>query len=79
MAKRNEKTLTSIWELLMNSKAYRKALVLAFEHKKLPTSISPEQMVCSLTETPLRAVVFTDEDLPLEGRTITKLHSSKLK
>ena len=52
----------------MNSKAYREALVLALDHKKLPTSISPEQMVCSLTETPPGAVVFIDKDLPLEGR-----------
>ena len=52
----------------MNSKAHREALVLALDHKKLPTSISPEQMVCLLTETPQGAVVFTDEDLPLEER-----------
>ena len=77
--KRDKKTLASVWELFMNSKAHREALVVALDHKKLPTSISPEQMVCSLTETPLRAVVFTDEDLPLEGRTITKLYSSKLR
>ena len=43
-------------------------MVLALDHKKLPTSISLEQMVCSLTETPPGAVVFTDEDLPLKGR-----------
>ena len=42
IAKRDEKTLASVWELLMNSKAHREALVLALDHKKLPTSISPE-------------------------------------
>ena len=52
----------------MNSKAHREALVLALDHKKLLISISHKQIVCSLTETPPRAVVFTDEDLPLEGR-----------
>ena len=52
----------------MNSKAHREALVLALDHKKLPTLISPEQIVCSLTETPSGAMVFTDENLPLEGR-----------
>ena len=41
-AKRDEKTLASIWELPMNSKAHREALVLALDHKKLPTSISLE-------------------------------------
>ena len=39
--KRDEKTLASVWELLMNSKAHREALVLALDHKKLPKSISP--------------------------------------
>ena len=67
-AKRDEKTLASVWELLMNSKAHREALVLALDHKKLPTSISPEQMVCSLIETTPGTVIFTDDDLPLEGR-----------
>ena len=52
----------------MNSKAHWKALVLALDHKKLPTSISPEQIVCSLIETPLGAVLFTNEDLPFEGK-----------
>ena len=67
-AKRDEKTLASIWELLMNSKAHREALVLALDYKKLPISISPEQIVCSLKKTPLGAMVFIDKDLPLEGR-----------
>ena len=52
----------------MNSKAHWEALVLALDHKKLPTSISPEQMVCSLTETAPRMVIFTNNDLPLEER-----------
>ena len=52
----------------MNSKAHREALVLALDHKKLSTTISPDQMVCSLTETVPRAIIFTDEYLPLEGR-----------
>ena len=67
-AKRDEKTLASIWELLMNSKTHREALVLALDHKKIPTSYTPEQMICSLTENAPGAVVFTDDDLPLEKR-----------
>ena len=41
---------------------------MALDHKKIPISHTPEQMVCSLTESPLRAMIFTDNDLPLEGR-----------
>ena len=52
----------------MNSKAHREALVLALDHKKIHVSHTPEQMICSLTEGSPRAVVFTDDDLPLEGR-----------
>ena len=41
-AKRDEKTLASIWELLMNSKIHREALVLALDHKKIPKSYTLE-------------------------------------
>ena len=51
-AKIDEKTLTNVWELLMNSKAHREALVLPLGHKKILISHTPEQMVCSLAETP---------------------------
>ena len=52
----------------MNSKAHQEALVLALDHKKIPISHAPEQIVCSLTENPPRVVVFTNDDLPLKGR-----------
>ena len=67
-AKRDKKTLASVWELLMNSKTHQEALVLALDHKKIPISHTHEQMICSLTENAPGAVVFTDNDLPLEGR-----------
>ena len=31
-------------------------------------SCTPEQMVGALTETPLGPIIFSDDDLPLEGR-----------
>ena len=52
----------------MNSKAHQEALVLTLNHKKIPISHTPEQMNCSSTENAPGAVVFTDDDLPLEGR-----------
>ena len=52
----------------MNSKIHMKALVMALDHKNILISYTPEQMICSLTESPPGAMVFTDDDLPLEGR-----------
>ena len=52
----------------MNFKVHREALVLALDHKKIPISHTLEQMIYSLIESPPRAMVFTDDDLPLEGR-----------
>ena len=52
----------------MHSRDHREALVLALDQKKISMSCTPEQMVGSLTETPLGAIVFSDDDLPLEGR-----------
>ena len=66
--KKDEKTLVSVCELLMNSKIYREALVMALDHKKIPISYTPKHMVCSLIENPPGAMVFTDDDLPSEGR-----------
>ena len=66
--KRVPQTLASVWELLMNSKIHREALILALDHKKVPIICTPEQMICSLTENAPGAVVFTDDDLPLGGR-----------
>ena len=36
--KRDEKTLTSVWELLMHSRAHWEALVMALDHKKIPVT-----------------------------------------
>ena len=66
--KRVPPTLASVWELLMNSRVHREALVMALDHKKLPIACTPEEMINSLTETAPGTVIFTDDDLPLEGR-----------
>ena len=66
--KKDEKTIASVWELLMHSKVHQEALVMALDQKKIPTSFTPEHMVNSLIETPQGAIVFIDNNLLLEGR-----------
>ena len=65
---KKEEIIASVWELLMYSRDHREALVLALDQKKIPMSCTPEQMVGSLTEIIPGAIVFSDDDLPLEGR-----------
>ena len=52
----------------MHSRDHREALVLALDQKRISMSCTPEQMVGALTETPLGTIIFSDDDLPLEGR-----------
>ena len=52
----------------MHSNAHWEALVMALEHKKIPSTHTPKQMVNSLMESPLGTIMFTDYGLPLEGR-----------
>ena len=52
----------------MHSRDHKEALVLALNQKKIPMSYTPKQMIGSLTETPPGAIIFSDDDLPLEGR-----------
>ena len=42
---KKEEIITSVWELLMHSRDYRKALVLALDQKRISTGCTPEQMV----------------------------------
>ena len=42
--------------------------MLALDQKKISMSCTPAQMIGSLTKTPPGAILFSDEDLPLEGR-----------
>ena len=71
-AKRDKKSLASVWELLMHSRVHREALVMALDHKKIHKTCTPNQMVDSLIETPQGAIVFTEDDLPLEDRDHSK-------
>ena len=52
----------------MNSRVHKEALVRALDQKKISMICTPNQMVNSLMESPEGVVIFTDEDLPLEGR-----------
>ena len=63
-----EEVIASVWELLMHSRDHREALVLALDQKRISMSCTPEQMVGALTETPLGTIIFSDDDLPLEGK-----------
>ena len=72
-----EDVIASVWELLMHFGDHQEALMLALDQKKISMSCTPAQMIGSLTETPLGSITFSDEDLPLEGRTITALCLSK--
>ena len=63
-----EEVVASIWKLLMHSRDHREALVLALDQKRISMSCTPEQMVGALNKTPLGTIIFSDDDLPLEGR-----------
>lgn len=63
-----EEIIASVWELLMHSRDHSEALVLALDQRKISMGYIPEQMVSSLTETPQGTIMFSDNDLPLEGR-----------
>ena len=52
----------------MASKKYRDALVRALDDAKIATDASPGEMIASLMKASSNAVTFSDEDLPLEGR-----------
>ena len=52
----------------MQSKIHRDAMVQVLLERKVPAGTTPQQLVSSLMQKPERAITFTDEDLPLEGR-----------
>ena len=52
----------------MQSKVHRDAMVQILHERKVSANITPQQLVSSLMQKPKGAIVFTDEDLPLEGR-----------
>ena len=58
----------SIWEHLMHSSSYRKALVKALANMNIQTTVTPEAMVARITENKQGVITFSDADLPVEGR-----------
>ena len=52
----------------MQSKIHRDAMVHTLHERKVPAGITPEQLASTLMQKPEGAIVFPDEDLPLEGR-----------
>lgn len=59
----------SIWELLIASKPHRDAIIKALESIEVPVSASPEVTVASIYVNPRGFLTFSDDDMPLEGRT----------
>ena len=74
-----EEVIASVWELLMHFRDHREALVLALDQKKISMGCTPEQMVGSLTETPLGAIIFLMMISHWKGETTTGHCLSKLK
>ena len=64
----SEKIVFNIWELLMQYKIHGDAVVQVLHERKVSTNTTPQQLVSSLMQKPEGAIMFTDEDLPLEGR-----------
>ena len=52
----------------MQSKIHQDAMVQFLHERKVSTGITPQQLVSSLMQKSEGVIVFTDEDLPLEGR-----------
>ena len=52
----------------MAFKKHRDALVKALDDAKIAIDASPCEIIASLMQAPSNVVTFSDEDLPLEGR-----------
>ena len=52
----------------MQSKIHQDAMVQVLNERKVSTNTTPQQLVSSLIQKPKGAIIFTNEDLPLEGR-----------
>ena len=62
------KANVSIWEILMHSSNYKKALVKALAKMNIQTTTTLEAMVAKVTENKQGVITFFDADLPVEGR-----------
>ena len=56
----------------MHSSSHRKALVKALAKINIETTATPEAMVAKVTENKHGVITFSDEDLPVEGRTYNR-------
>ena len=63
---KKEKANMSIWELLMHSSRYRKALVKVLDKMNIQTTIMPQAIVAKVTKNKQDVITFSDEDLPVE-------------
>ena len=57
----------SIWSLLASSSIHRDALIRALGQIRVETTTTPEGLIHMITADRATCIVFSDEDLPLEG------------
>ena len=67
----------SIWSLLASSTTHRETLIRALIRIRVDTTTSPEGLIHMLTAGRASCIVFSEDDLPLEGSDHTRpLHIS---
>ena len=67
----------SIWSLLASSTTHRETLIRALSRIRVDTTTSPEGLIHMLTAGRASCIVFSEDDLPLEGSDHTRpLHIS---
>ena len=57
----------SIWSLLAFSSTHRDALIRALSHIRVETTTTPKGLIYMVTPSRITCIVFSDDDLPLEG------------
>ena len=57
----------SIWSLLASSSTHRDPLIRALIHIRVDTATTPRGLIHFLTADRVTYIVFSDDDLPLEG------------
>ena len=63
----------SIWSLLTSSSTHRDALTRALSQIRVDTMTTPEGLIHMMTVGRATCIVFSDDDLPLEGSDHTRL------
>ena len=62
----------SIWSLLASYTTHREALIRALSQIRVDTTTSPDGLIHMLTADRATCIVFSDDDLPLEGSNHTR-------